>query len=92
MTGVKAAQHAWATNSHDGSWRSGTSAGGCRNNLRSFSSNPQYRIKLTDSDPNDDDELCTIIVAVMQKFRRELKHAGLDNLAIGFAIYQVNCI
>lgn len=55
----------------------------------SFANNPQYRIKLTDSDPNDDDELCTLIVAVMQKYRRELKHAGLDNLAIGFAMYEV---
>jgi hypothetical protein len=40
--------------SHDGSWRVGQTAGGCRNFLRSFASNPQYRIKLTDSDPNDE--------------------------------------
>uniref|UniRef100_A0AC34QAZ6 Peptidase C2 calpain large subunit domain-containing protein n=1 Tax=Panagrolaimus sp. JU765 TaxID=591449 RepID=A0AC34QAZ6_9BILA len=41
MTGVKAGQHAWAVNSHDGSWKNGTSAGGCRNYLRSFAMNPQ---------------------------------------------------
>lgn len=57
--------------------------------LESFATNPQYRMKLTDSDPNDDDELCTVIVAVMQKYRRELKSAGMDNLAIGFAVYEV---
>jgi calpain, invertebrate len=45
-------------------------------------------MKLTDSDPNDDDQLCTVIVAVMQKYRRELKHTGIENLPIGFAVYE----
>ncbi len=58
--------------------------------LETFANNPQYRIQLTDSDPDDNDDLCTVIIAVMQKYRRELKHAGLDNLAIGFAGYDVN--
>lgn len=88
MTGVKADKNAWATNSHDGSWRAGSTAGGCRNNLQTFVRNPQYRIKLIDRDPDDDDDLCTVIVAVMQKYRRELKHTGIDNLAIGFAFYE----
>jgi len=92
MTGVKASQRAWATNSHDGSWRSGQTAGGCRNYLRSFATNPQYRMKLTDSDPNDEDNLCTVIIAIMQKYRRELKHTGVENLAIGFAVYEANRI
>ncbi|KAI1724393.1 calpain family cysteine protease domain-containing protein [Ditylenchus destructor] len=92
MTGVNAAHNTWATNSHDGSWRRGVTAGGCRNYLDSFVMNPQYWIKLADSDPNDDDELCTCIVAVMQKYRRELKHTGIDNLAIGFAVYEVKNI
>ena len=90
MTGVKAGSHPWAVNSHDGSWRRGTTAGGCRNNLRTFAMNPQYRVQLTDSDPNDDDELCTVVIGVLQKYRRELKSSGLDNLAIGFALYEAN--
>uniref|UniRef100_A0A7E4VCX7 Calpain catalytic domain-containing protein n=1 Tax=Panagrellus redivivus TaxID=6233 RepID=A0A7E4VCX7_PANRE len=90
MTGVQAGHHTWAVNSHDGSWRKGQTAGGCRNYLRSFASNPQYRIQLTDSDPNDDDDLCTLIIGVMQKYRREMKSAGQDNLAIGFALYEVD--
>lgn len=59
------------------------------NLLDSFAHNPQYRVQLTDADPNDDDDLCTVIIAVMQKYRREQKHLGLDNHAIGFAVYEV---
>lgn len=51
--------------------------------------NPQYRIQVTDSDPYDDDNLCTVIIAVLQKYRRELKHMGIENLPIGFAVYDV---
>jgi len=51
--------------------------------------NPQYRMRLSDSDPNDNDNLCTVVIAVMQKYRRELKHTGIENLAIGFAVYEV---
>lgn len=91
MTGVKTTpQNTWATNSHDGSWRHQQTAGGCRNYLRTFATNPQYRMKLTDSDPYDDDNLCTVIIAVMQKYRRELKHTGIENLPIGFAVYEAN--
>ncbi|KAI6209484.1 Calpain family cysteine protease [Aphelenchoides besseyi] len=90
MTGVKSNQNVWAVNSHDGSWRAGSTAGGCRNYLRTFANNPQFRIKLTDRDPDDDDDLCTVIVAVMQKHRRELKNVGVENLAIGFAMYEAN--
>jgi len=88
MTGVDASHQTWKAISHEGSWRKGQTAGGCRNFLRTFAMNPQYRIKLTDADPNDDDQLCTVIIAVMQKYRREMKSAGVDNLAIGFAMYE----
>ena len=36
MTGVKPTNHTWSTNSHDGSWRRGVNAGGCRNNLSAY--------------------------------------------------------
>ncbi|CAK5120713.1 unnamed protein product [Meloidogyne enterolobii] len=91
MTGVKPTLgNTWATNSHDGSWRAGQTAGGCRNYLRTFAMNPQYRMRLSDSDPNDNDNLCTVVIAVMQKYRRELKHTGVENLAIGFAVYETS--
>jgi hypothetical protein len=33
------------------------------------------------------DGKCTLICAVLQKFRRELRAVGLDDLPIGFAVY-----
>uniref|UniRef100_A0A0N5CEA4 Calpain catalytic domain-containing protein n=1 Tax=Strongyloides papillosus TaxID=174720 RepID=A0A0N5CEA4_STREA len=92
MTGVNTSTPKWSPIVHEGQWIANETAGGCRNYLRTFANNPQYRIQLTDSDPNDDDDLCTVIVAVMQKYRRELRHKGLDNLAIGFAIYDAGHI
>ena len=89
MTGVQANHETWAVASYDAAWRRGQTAGGCRNFLQSFSMNPQFWIHLTDPDPNDDDNLCTLIIGVMQKYRRELRSQGLDNLAIGFALYEV---
>ncbi|VDM47638.1 unnamed protein product [Toxocara canis] len=87
MTGIHPSQNTWSTCTHEGSWIRNQTAGGCRNYIQTFADNPQYRIQLADSDPNDEDDLCTVIIAVMQKYRRELKHAGIDNLAIGFAVY-----
>jgi calpain len=54
-----------------------------------FANNPQYHIQLRDADPYDDDQLCTVIIAVLQKHRREQKHIGLDTLPVGFAVYEV---
>ena len=33
------------------------------------------------------DGKCTLICAVLQKYRRELRAHGLDDLPIGFAVY-----
>lgn len=56
-----------------------------------FWHNPQYRITLTDVDEGDDEEKCTVIVALMQKNRRSQRNIGMDCLTIGFAIYHVCC-
>ncbi len=66
-----------------GSWIAGQSAGGCRNYLDTFAMNPQYRVTITDPDEDDDDNLCTAIVSLMQKGRRALRDEGLDTLTIG---------
>lgn len=56
----------------------------------SFWHNPQYRITLTEVDDDDQDNKCTVIVAVMQKNRRSQRKLGLECLTIGFAIYHVS--
>ena len=56
--------------------------------------NPQYFVKLTDPDETDDVDTCTLIVSLMQKFRRkmrtQMKTTQYLNLAIGFKIYKVS--
>ena len=53
-----------------------------------FSTNPQYHIKLP-SEAAEDDGLVTTIIAVMQKGGRKAKKTGGDNHPISFAIYEV---
>lgn len=67
-----------------GSWRSGSSAGGCGNDgNRNFAMNPQFFINLSDPDPYDDETHCPVIISVAQKQRqRKSEHA------IGFKIYR----
>jgi len=90
MTGVRppGAKSAWNARVHEGQW-SGRSAGGCRNYLDSFPNNPQYILNLPRADDNDEEGLCTVIIAVLQKFRRELKPKRIENLPIGFVVYQL---
>ncbi|GIY53238.1 calpain-B [Caerostris extrusa] len=52
-----------------------------------FWMNPQFRIILEDVDEDDDDDLCTVIVGLMQKNRRCKRQMGSECLTIGFAIY-----
>ena len=54
---------------------SGSTAGGCRNFISSFASNPQFKVKLTDSD-DDADDLCTCLVSLLQKGSRKRKAEG----------------
>ncbi|KFD48822.1 hypothetical protein M513_10306, partial [Trichuris suis] len=92
MTGRRVRMDHWNTSVHDGVWMRGRSAGGCKNFARTFAMNPQYAITLTDADPNDEDDLCTCIFGVLQKYRRELRHKGVDVLPIGFAVFPVDGI
>lgn len=56
--------------------------------LDTFSTNPQYRVTLTDPD-EDEDDLCTILIGLLQKDRRKKRKEGLDMLTIGYVIYKV---
>ncbi|XP_063390342.1 calpain-B-like [Cydia fagiglandana] len=79
----------WEMSVFEGEWVRGVTAGGCRNYLESFWRNPQYTVTLTDVDEDDDENKCTIIVALMQKNRRSQRHQGLECLTIGFAVYRL---
>lgn len=55
-----------------------------------FWTNPQYKVTLTDPD-DDEDDLCTMLVGILQKDRRKKRKEGLDLLTIGYVIYKVSC-
>ncbi|PIK48449.1 putative calpain-9 isoform X1 [Apostichopus japonicus] len=89
----------WIENIQQGRWQKGASAGGCRNFPDTFWINPQFALGLEEEDdPEDDDEEeddpsipktgGTFMVALMQKNRRKQRKMGIDNLTIGFAIYE----
>ncbi|GFO35633.1 calpain-a-like [Plakobranchus ocellatus] len=79
----------WESRQESGAWVRGCSAGGCRNFPISFHTNPQYRMTLTDPDDEDDEDTCGIVIALMQKNRRNMKKEGKQNLTIGFSIYKL---
>ncbi|XP_039616618.1 calpain-1 catalytic subunit-like [Polypterus senegalus] len=79
----------WNTCLYDGSWRRGSTAGGCRNYPATFWINPQFKIALTESDNDDGQSGCSFLIALMQKNRRRLRKEGQDMETIGFAIYEV---
>lgn len=84
---VSGGKKKWEMSVFEGEWVQGVTAGGCRNYLETFWHNPQYVVTLQDPDENDNDGLCTVIVALMQKNRRSRRNMGMDCLTIGFAIY-----
>ena len=53
----------------------GSTAGGCRNYISTFASNPQFKVVLTDSD-DDADDLCTCLISLLQKGSRKRKAEG----------------
>uniref|UniRef100_A0A4W6DNL7 Calpain-2 catalytic subunit n=1 Tax=Lates calcarifer TaxID=8187 RepID=A0A4W6DNL7_LATCA len=81
----------WALSKFEGSWRSGSTAGGCRNYPNTFWTNPQFVIKLDeeDDDPGDGEAGCSFVVGLIQKNRRRMRKIGEDMHTVGFAIYEV---
>ncbi|XP_053974212.1 calpain-A-like isoform X2 [Hylaeus volcanicus] len=84
---LNAGKKKWEMSVFEGEWVRGVTAGGCRNFLETFWHNPQYRITL--EYPDEDDDKCTVIVALMQKNRRAQRRMGAECLTIGFAIYSL---
>ncbi|XP_063803904.1 calpain-3 isoform X2 [Pseudophryne corroboree] len=82
----------WTVSVNEGRWVRGCSAGGCRNFPDTYWTNPQYRLKLLeeDDDPDDNEVVCSFLVALMQKNRRKDRKAGANLFTIGFAIYEMH--
>ncbi|XP_066509288.1 calpain-2 catalytic subunit-like isoform X1 [Hoplias malabaricus] len=78
----------WNLYKFDGSWKVGSTAGGCSNYPATFSSNPQFVITFDHSDHNGS-QICSVLVDLMQKGRRREREQGCDYNFIGFAIYKV---
>ncbi|XP_034391530.1 calpain-9 [Cyclopterus lumpus] len=76
----------WEVNMFEGNWIRGSTAGGCRNFIDTFWTNPQFKLQLEDAD--DDDDVCSVVIALMQKNRRKLRKEGMDMETIGFAVYE----
>ncbi|XP_055073647.2 calpain-2 catalytic subunit [Misgurnus anguillicaudatus] len=81
----------WNYCQFEGNWIVGSTAGGCRKYMDTFSSNTQFVIKLedVDDDPHDGEDGCTLLVGLMQKEGRKDKRIGNDLNCIGFTIYKV---
>ncbi|NXF13965.1 CAN1 protein, partial [Smithornis capensis] len=84
----------WNTRLYDGTWRRGSTAGGCRNYPATFWINPQFKIQLEEVDDDGDDvggrePGCSFLLALMQKNRRRERRYGKDMETIGFAVYEV---
>uniref|UniRef100_A0A3Q1AHV1 Calpain catalytic domain-containing protein n=1 Tax=Amphiprion ocellaris TaxID=80972 RepID=A0A3Q1AHV1_AMPOC len=81
----------WNHYQFEGMWRVGSTAGGCRNHPATFSSNPQFVVRLedVDDDPLDGQDGCTFLVGLMQKDGRRKKRLDRQLETIGYAIYEV---
>ncbi|RCN50411.1 calpain large subunit, domain III [Ancylostoma caninum] len=95
MTGLevtKLPKHQWEEQAHHGEWSTekGT-AGGSRQYPDSYAQNPQFEANfIVTEDSVGQDGKCTVIVAVLQKHRREMLTIGEGSLSIGFSVYEVN--
>ncbi|CAH0716272.1 unnamed protein product, partial [Brenthis ino] len=64
----------WQVKSHQGRWKKGVTAGGCRNHVNFFHMNPQIQLVLNEPD--------TIIISLNQ-------HSIMEPKVIGFSIYKI---
>ncbi|CAG5028936.1 unnamed protein product [Parnassius apollo] len=64
----------WQVKTHQGRWKKGVTAGGCRNHINFFHMNPQIQLDLHEPD--------TVIISLNQ-------HSIMEPKVIGFSIYKL---
>ncbi|XP_071327400.1 calpain-9-like [Trachinotus anak] len=81
----------WKTSYYEGRWVAGTTAGGCMNNLDTFWTNPQYRVKIDKllSECSETQGENNMLVSLMQKPDKRNRRL-VQNLHIGFSVFEVN--
>jgi len=82
----KRKDHFWDTIAYDGAWIKETSAGGCRNYIATYHTNPQCVVTLRTDDVTYNQGLCNILISLMQKYGRDTK-SGPGDVPIGFAVF-----
>jgi calpain, invertebrate len=86
MTMSKKKKTRWESVTHHGAWKKNVNAGGCRNNITTFWTNPQYVVDVVDPDEDDDEDKGHVLIGLMQKDMR-MKH--MDFWTIGYSIYKL---
>ena len=69
-----------------GEWK-GQSAGGSVEEKRPKAANPQYLITVTEPDDDDHEGECSVVIGLMQMFRRKNITSMVDFLPINYCIY-----
>nr|CAB3227594.1 calpain-A-like [Phallusia mammillata] len=87
----------WLRSTINGEWVTGKTAGGSRNDLYSYETNPQYFMELRepdDFDPVEDEPeeegKCSIVLGLMQEYRRVARSKGVENLYLSVNIFRVS--
>lgn len=84
----------WKVTKFHSAWNVGSTAGGCgRDDPSKFWTNPQFLVQLTDVDNDDNEDMATIFVSLIQKDSRlKRTETGEDSCEeyIQFKIYKIN--
>ncbi|XP_062558519.1 calpain-B-like [Armigeres subalbatus] len=83
MSQPLAEDYSWQLSCINGAWLSGYTAGGSKDDLKSFWTNPQYIIQLAQPDQLDNSGLCHLVITLMQK----RQYSGY--LPISFVVFQL---
>ncbi len=78
----------WNYRKEYGGWRKNVNAGGSRNYIQTFATNPQFSVEITKPDIGEEHGM--LIVGLMQKDdRRKRAETGADLFSVGYMIYEV---